>query len=205
MLAVRGVGRALLGPRGAGAGVVGRARERGIVRWWSGDAGTPAAGSASGATATSALRERLREDLKAAMRAKEKERTTVIRGALSAITYADKATGVAVDDEKARAELRRIAKKHDESILQFTQAGRTDLADHERAQLAILQTYLPQALPEAQLRAAVDAAIAATGARTAADLGAVMKEVGKTLSADQAPRKQLADIVKAQLASKQAS
>ena len=57
---------------------------------------------------SSPLRDRLREDMKTAMRAKDKERTTVLRGMMSAITYADKATGVAVDDERARQALRQI-------------------------------------------------------------------------------------------------
>ena len=162
--------------------------------------GTAGDGGAGAGPVSSPLRDRLREDLKTAMRAKEKEKTTVIRGALSAITYADKATGVAVDDDKARAELRRIVKKHEESITQFAQAGRADLADHEREQMRLLQAYLPQALPDAQLRAAVDDAIRRTGAHAPSDLGLVMKELGKTLSADQAPRKPLSDLIKSRLA-----
>ena len=151
---------------------------------------------------SSPLRDRLREDMKTAMRAKDKERTTVLRGMMSAITYADKATGVAVDDERARQALRQIAKKHDESILQFEQAGRADLATHERQQLAVLQSYLPQALPDAELLAAVDAAIARTGARSPADLGNVMKDLAQTLSADQAPRKRLSELIRTRLAAR---
>lgn len=152
-----------------------------------------------GGPASSPLRDRLREDLKAAMRSKDKERTTVIRSILSAITYADKATGVEVDDERARQELRRMVKKHEESIQQFAQAGRADLTEREQAQLSIVQAYLPQAKSEAELAAAVDAAIQRAGAKGPGDLGAVMKEATKTLSADEAPRKVLADLIKARL------
>jgi uncharacterized protein len=159
-----------------------------------------ATATAAGVAVAGALRERLREDLKVAMRARDKERSTVVRAALSAITYADKATGTPVDDDGARAELRRLVKKHEESITQFTQAGRADLAAAERAQLAILQTYLPRALDDGALRAAVDAAIGRVGARTAADLGTVMRDLTATLSADAAPRKPLTELVKARLA-----
>ena len=147
------------------------------------------------ADVTAPLAARLEEDMKDAMRAREKQRLGVIRRARAAIKNAEIAARAALDDAAVQKTLRGIVKQHRESIEQYEAASRTDLADVERAVLAILDEYLPQQLDAAAIEPVVVAAIAELGATSPKDMGAVMKAAMGTLGGA-ADGKEVSAIVK---------
>lgn len=118
---------------------------------------------------------RIQEDMKSAMRAKEKERLSVIRMLLSAIKDRQIETRAEVDDDEIQKILMSYAKKRNEALAEAEKAGRSDLADKERFELTVVSTYLPEPLSDAELDQLVAAAIAESGATTMKDMGAVMK------------------------------
>ena len=122
------------------------------------------------------LTEKIRADLTAAMKAQEKERLSVIRMLQSAIKNEQINAGHELSDEEAMSVIRKAVKQRQDSIEQYTSAGRTELADKERAEMEILKTYLPAELSEEELESGVREIIASTGAQSKKDLGKVMKE-----------------------------
>ena len=110
------------------------------------------------------LKERITEDMKAAMRAAEKERLSTIRMLQAAIKQREVDERITLDDAQVIAVLEKMVKQRKESVTQFEQGGRTDLADKEKAEIALLTTYLPAQLSEAEVDALIKEAIAATGA-----------------------------------------
>jgi hypothetical protein len=125
-------------------------------------------------TVTTALKERITEDMKAAMRAKEAGRLSAIRLLQAAIKQKEVDERVVADDAAVLAIIEKLIKQRKDSIEQFAKAGRTDLVDKERAELELLSGYLPQQMSEAELAAAVDAAIAESGAAGPQGMGKVM-------------------------------
>ena len=125
-------------------------------------------------TVTTALKERITEDMKAAMRAREAGRLSAIRLLQAAIKQKEVDERVVADDAAVLAIIERLIKQRKDSIEQFAKAGRTDLVDKERAELDLLTGYLPQQMSEAELAAAVDAAIAESGAAGPQGMGKVM-------------------------------
>jgi len=123
-----------------------------------------------------ALTEQIRADLTAAMKAQEKERLSVIRMLQSAIKNEQINAGHELSDEEAMSVIRKAVKQRQDSIEQYTSAGRTELADKERAEMEILKTYLPAELSEEELESGLREIIASTGAQSKKDLGKVMKE-----------------------------
>lgn len=123
---------------------------------------------------TTALKDRLSEDMKAAMRAKDSARLGAIRFLLAAIKQREVDERISADDAVVLAVIEKMAKQRRDSIAQFEQAGRHDLADKEKAELALLQTYLPQPLSEDDLLAAIRAAIAEAGGSGPQAMGTVM-------------------------------
>ena len=123
------------------------------------------------------LEQRLTDDMKAAMKAGEKETLGVVRRVLSALKNARIGKKADLDEQDEIKVVRSIAKQHKESIEQFRAAGREDLATKEESELAILTVYLPPEMDRAQLEALVDAAIAETGATSMKDMGGVIKIV----------------------------
>ncbi len=123
---------------------------------------------------TTALKDRLSEDMKAAMRAKDSARLGAIRFLLAAIKQREVDERISADDAVVLAVIEKMAKQRRDSIAQFEQAGRHDLADKEKAELALLQTYLPQPLSEDDLLAAIRAAIAEAGGSGPQAMGKVM-------------------------------
>ncbi len=126
------------------------------------------------AEATS-LAARLDEDMKTALRAGEKQRLGVIRRARAAIKNAEIAAREPLDDAGVERVLKGIVKQHRESVEQFEAAGRSDRAAEERAEMAIVEEYLPEQLDAAAIEPVVAAVIAELGATEQKDLGAVMK------------------------------
>jgi uncharacterized protein YqeY len=106
------------------------------------------------------LKERITEDMKSAMRARESDRLGAIRLLLAAIKQKEVDERVELDDAAVIAIVERLIKQRKDSIDQFGKAGRTDLVAKESSELALLQAYLPQALSDAEIAAAIDAAVA---------------------------------------------
>jgi uncharacterized protein YqeY len=124
-----------------------------------------------------ALRERITEDMKSAMRAGEKERLAAIRLALAAIKQREIDERITLDDGQVLAVLEKMIKQRREAITQFASGGRADLVAKETAEITVLQGYLPEPLSEAQIDALIGEAIAATGAASIRDMGKVMAVV----------------------------
>lgn len=108
------------------------------------------------------------------MRARDRDRLGTLRLITAAIKQREVDERITLDDAQVLAVIDKMVKQRRESIAQFDAAGRTDLADKERAELAILQEFLPAALGEAELEQLIGEAIAASGAQSARDMGAVM-------------------------------
>jgi uncharacterized protein YqeY len=127
------------------------------------------------AEATAALATRLEEDMKSALRAGEKLRLGVIRRARAAIKNAEIAAREPLDDAAVERVLKGIVKQHRESVEQFEAAGRADRAADERAEMAVVEEYLPEQLDAVTMEPVVAAVIAELGATEPKALGAVMK------------------------------
>ena len=120
------------------------------------------------------LKERLTEDMKSAMKGAEKQRLSTIRMAQAAIKQREVDERIALDDAQVLAVLEKMIKQRKESIVQFEQGGRADLAAQERAEIELLQTYMPAQLSPADLDTLIRDAIAATGAVSVKEMGKVM-------------------------------
>lgn len=122
----------------------------------------------------SPLKARITEEMKAAMRAGEKDRLATIRLILAAIKQVEVDTRAELSDSELIAVLDKMCKQRRESIEQFEKAGREDLAAKERQELEVIQTYLPAQLSEAEIDQLIGEAIAQTGAEGIKDMGKVM-------------------------------
>ncbi len=122
----------------------------------------------------SELKQQLSADMQQAMRDKDKPRLGVVRLALAAIKQREVDERVELDDTQVLAVLDKMVKQRRDSVRQFEEAGRQDLADQESFEITVLQTYLPEALSDDELDALIDEAIAASGASS-------MKEMGKAM------------------------
>jgi len=123
------------------------------------------------------LKQQLQEELKQSMLAKDPLRTSTLRMLLSAINYAEIQKGGAnyeATDEDVLAVIQKEAKQRRDSIVAFEQGGRQEMADKEKQELEILQSYLPEQMSEEEIKKLVDEAIAQTGASSMQDIGKVM-------------------------------
>ncbi|HYE34597.1 GatB/YqeY domain-containing protein [Methylocaldum sp.] len=120
------------------------------------------------------LKERLQADMKTAMKAGEKERLGVIRLIMAGIKQREVDERIQLDDAQVLAVLDKMVKQRRESITQFQSAGRDDLVAAERAELSVIQEYLPQALSEEEVESLIREALAASGASGIGDMGKVM-------------------------------
>ena len=120
------------------------------------------------------LKDQISEDMKAAMRAKEAQRLSTIRLLMAAMKQKEVDERVTLGDAEVLAILEKMIKQRRESIAQYEKAGRNDLAEGEKAEIAVLSAYLPQQMSEAEVGDAIAAAIAETGAAGAKDMGKVM-------------------------------
>ena len=123
------------------------------------------------------LKERLADDLRAAMKGGDKARTSVVRMVTASIKNREIEKRGALEDPEVVQVLRSACKQRNESIEQFRAGKREDLAQAEEAELKILEEYLPASLPADELRREAHAAIAAVGATSARDLGKVMSHL----------------------------
>jgi uncharacterized protein len=121
-----------------------------------------------------ALKDRITDDMKAAMRAGEKDRLGTIRMILAAVKQREVDERITLDDSQVLAVLEKMVKQRKEAIAQFEAGGRADLVAKEGAELALIQAYLPSQLSEGELDALIAEAIASTGAASIKDMGKVM-------------------------------
>ncbi|WP_374590117.1 GatB/YqeY domain-containing protein [Aquabacterium sp.] len=128
------------------------------------------------------LKDQITEDMKSAMRAKEAERLGTIRLLLAAIKQKEVDERITLDDAAVVTVVDKLIKQRKDSIAQYSQAGRTDLADKESAELAVLEGYLPARLSEQEVAAEVVAIVAELGASGPGDMGKVMGAVKQRLA-----------------------
>lgn len=122
----------------------------------------------------SELNDRLQNDIKSAMRAKDKDRLGILRLISAAIKQREVDERIKLDDHQIVAVIDKMIKQQRDALSQFENANRTDLADKARFELDILQDYMPATLSASELETAIAEAIAATGATSSADMGKVM-------------------------------
>jgi len=120
------------------------------------------------------LRQRIDADMKSALRNKEKERLGTVRLILAAIKQREVDERITLDDGQVLAVLDKMVKQRRDSIAQYENAGRNDLADQEKYELEIIQAYMPAPLSDAELDTLVDQAVAASGATSVKDMGKAM-------------------------------
>ena len=120
------------------------------------------------------LKERITEDMKAAMRSGEKERLGVIRLITSAIKQREVDERIVLDDTQVLSVLEKMIKQRKESVAQFQAGNRQDLVDKENSEITLLQGYMPSQLSDAELDSLIGEAVAATGASSIKDMGKVM-------------------------------
>ena len=138
-------------------------------------------------------------DLIAAMRNKDQVRLGTLRMAKAALMNREVERGQALDDAESLQVMASLIKQRRDSIEQFKNGGREDLAAKEQAEIAVLETYLPPALDPAQIEALVETTIAETGATSPKDMGRVMKAVMARLGAAPVDGKVVSDLVKRRL------
>ncbi len=146
------------------------------------------------------LKDRLRLDLNTAMKARDNVTTATLRMTLTAITQEEVAGATAreLSDDEVMRVITREGRKRREAAEAYDSAGRTDLAERERAEGQVLQRYLPAQLDDTELAELVRAAVAEAGATTPRDIGAVMKIVQPRV-AGRADGKRVSDEVRRQL------
>jgi uncharacterized protein YqeY len=145
------------------------------------------------------LKDRITDDMKAAMRAKDAPRLLAIRGLLAAVKQREVDERIVLDDGAVVAIVDKLVKQRKDSIEQFTAGGRQDLVDKEKAELQVLESYLPVRLGADEIAAEVAALVAETGASSAADMGKVMA-AAKARLAGRAEMALVSTAVKAALA-----
>jgi uncharacterized protein YqeY len=147
------------------------------------------------------LKDKIVSDMTAAMKAKDAGRLSTLRMAKAAVMNEENKRGVGtvLSDEEVSKILQSLVKQRKDSIEQFTNNGRTELAAKERAELAVLEEYLPQSASPEEIISAVEAAIAETGASSMKEMGLVMKAALAKLAGKTADGKLVSETVKAKL------
>ncbi len=123
------------------------------------------------------IKDRIYNDLKDAMRAKDAKKILILRMITAAIKQVEVDERIEVDETRMLVILDKMAKQRKESISQFEKAGRDDLVAQEQYELALIEQYLPEQLPEEEIKQLVNEAIASVGAEKMADMGKVMAEL----------------------------
>ncbi len=123
------------------------------------------------------LKQRILDDVKTAMKAKDKPRLGTLRLITAAIKQREVDERIELDDTQVLTILDKMIKQRRDSISQFEQAGRTELADQEQREIEVIQDYLPEGLSDAEIATMIDEAISATGASAMQDMGKVMGQL----------------------------
>jgi uncharacterized protein YqeY len=146
------------------------------------------------------LKDRITEDMKAALRAKDSARLSAIRLLLAAIQQREVDERITLGDAEVVSVIEKMLKQRRDSIQQFEAAGRQDLADKEKFEVTVLQAYMPKALSEAEVEATVMEAIGVSGAKSMQDMGKVMSLLKPKL-AGRADMAKVSALVKSKLGS----
>ena len=149
------------------------------------------------------LKDKITGDITAAMKAKDADRLSVLRMAKAALMNEQNKKGAdyALSDEETVKTLQTLVKQRKDSITQYENAGRTELAEKEKAELIVLENYLPQSATVEEIEQAVSEAITETGASSIKEMGAVMKAAQARLAGKSADGKIVSETVKAKLQS----
>src|SRR6266850_5963467 len=145
------------------------------------------------------LTETIVSDLTASMKAQEALRTSTLRMVKAAMMNRQIEKGGALDDDEMSKLLRSLVKQRRDSVEQYEKAGRQELADKEKAEIEIIEAYLPQSASQEDIENAVTTAIAETGAASLKDMGKVMKAVQAALTGKNADGRMVSEVVKAKL------
>ena len=145
------------------------------------------------------LKDRVISDLTAAMKAREAAQTATLRMVKAALVNREIEKGGELDDGEMVKLLRSLVKQRRDAIEQFEKGGRQDLVDKERAEIEVIERYLPQAASRQEIEQAVSAAIVETGASSMREMGAVMKAAMTRLAGKNADGRAVSDTVKAKL------
>jgi uncharacterized protein YqeY len=145
------------------------------------------------------LKDKIIADMTTAMKAKDAERLSTLRMIKAAITNREKDGGADITDEDVLKLLRSQVKQRRDSVEQYEKGGRQDLADKEKAEIVIIEAYLPQAASQEEIDRAVAGAITETGASSMKEMGAVMKATMAQLAGKNADGKMVSETVKAKL------
>ena len=145
-----------------------------------------------------ALKNRLSDDVKTAMRARDAERLSTLRMAQAAIKQREVDERIELDDAQVTAVIEKMVKQRRESVEQYRAGGRDDLADAEAAEIELLKAYLPEPLDDGQLEQLVDQIVSETGATGMQDMGRIMGQIKKQ-AAGRADMGKVSALVKARL------
>jgi uncharacterized protein len=145
------------------------------------------------------LKEQIVSDLTASMKAQNAQRTSSLRMVKAAMMNREIEKGGELDDDEMIKLLRSMVKQRRDSVEQYQKAARQDLADKEEAEIAIIESYLPQAASRETIEAVVAAVIAETGSSSMKDMGKVMKAAQEKLAGSNADGRTVSEIVKARL------
>ena len=145
------------------------------------------------------LKERIVKDMTAAMKSKEAARLSTLRMAKAAVMNREIEKGEPLTDEELMKVLQSLVKQRRDSVEQFEKAGRAELAEKERAEIVVIEEYLPQAATREEIEQAVAEAIAETGASMMKEMGAVMKAAQGRLAGRSADGRVVSEVVKSKL------
>ena len=145
------------------------------------------------------LKDQIAGDMIAAMKAKDPARTSTLRMLKSAISYREIEKGGALDDEEVSKLLRSQVKQRRDSVEQYQRGGRQDLVEKETAEIAVIESYLPQAASVEEIEQAVAAAIIETGATSMKEMGAVMRATMVLLAGKNPDGRTVSETVKKKL------
>jgi len=145
------------------------------------------------------LKQQIISDLTASMKAQDAARTSTLRMVKAALMNREIEKGGELDDDEMSKLLRSLVKQRRDSVEQYEKGGRAELAEKERTEIEVIETYLPQAASRDEIEAAVAAAIAEAGAGSMKDMGRVMKAVQVALAGKNADGRTVSEVVKAKL------
>ncbi len=145
------------------------------------------------------LKERIIADLTAAMKARDAARTSTLRMVKASVMNREIESGGELSDGEITKALQSLVKQRRDSIEQYEKAARQELADKERAEIEIIEAYLPQAASREEIERAIDEAVAETGATSMREMGAVMKAVQGKLAGRSADGRTISEGVKTRL------
>ena len=145
------------------------------------------------------LKERITSDMTAAMKSKDASRLSTLRMVKAAVQNREIEKGGELSEEELTKALQSLVKQRRDSVEQYEKAGRAELAETERAEIAVIEEYLPRAASREEVERAVAEAIAETGASTMKEMGAVMKAAQARLAGRNADGRTVSEVVKAKL------